>query len=91
MRGRSPSERAARARVVRRVSKLVEGDVLPLDLMPVPAWLASAWQDREVVEWDGRRVVVVSREGLIAMKRVAGRPQDLADIARLTGADHDDG
>ena len=30
-------------------------------------------------------IVVVSREGLGTMKRIAGRTQDLADIARLEG------
>jgi hypothetical protein len=28
--------------------------------------------------------------GLVAMKRLAGRPQDLADIAILEGTDEDD-
>lgn len=31
----------------------------------------------------GERLFVVSGEGLIKMKRQAGRPQDLADIDRL--------
>ncbi len=38
---------------------------------------------RLVVAWRQRQLVIVSRGGLIAMKRLAGRPQDLADIAAL--------
>jgi hypothetical protein len=34
-------------------------------------------------QWRGRAFDVVSAQGLIAMKRLAGRPQDLADIAVL--------
>jgi hypothetical protein len=34
---------------------------------------------------------VVSRDGLLEMKRIAGRPQDLADIARLTGESDEEG
>ena len=37
-----------------------------------------------LVEWEGRRVPVVSVGGLIRMKRVAGRPQDLVDIENLS-------
>ena len=31
----------------------------------------------------GKKLSIVSREGLIKMKTLAGRPQDLADIERL--------
>ena len=37
-----------------------------------------------------RDVAIVSRAGLVAMKRYAGRPQDLADIAALKEADDND-
>jgi hypothetical protein len=41
--------------------------------------------------WKGRVVRVVSVDGLITMKRLASRPQDLADIAKLSGdADDED-
>jgi hypothetical protein len=74
-----------RARRVRRISKTEGPEVLTLDLVILPPWLSEVWESREAIEWEGREITVVSREGLLAMKRVAGRPQDLADIARLTG------
>jgi hypothetical protein len=36
---------------------------------------------------EGRAIQVVSREGLRALERLAGRPQDLADLARLDELD----
>jgi hypothetical protein len=39
--------------------------------------------DRIDVAWRGHTVPMVSRAGLIAMKRVSNRPQDLVDIALL--------
>ena len=59
---------------------------MTLELVLLPSWLEGAWRTREAVEWEGRTITVVSREGLLAMKRAAGRPQDLADIAKLTGS-----
>ena len=44
----------------------------------------DVWSTRVLVEWEGRRVPVVSVGGLIRMKRVAGRPQDLVDIENLS-------
>ncbi len=73
------------ARRVRRVSKADGREVLTLDLVILPSWLADVWETREAVEWEGREIAVVSREGLLAMKRAAGRPQDFADNARLMG------
>jgi len=35
----------------------------------------------------GRDIVVVGREALIAMKALAGRPQDIADIQNLKDGD----
>ena len=34
-------------------------------------------------EVDGRAITVVSKEGLLKMKQIAGRSQDLADISLL--------
>ena len=44
---------------------------------------ADAWNQRVEVEVEGIRVNVIGRSHLIANKKAVGRPQDLADIARL--------
>jgi hypothetical protein len=44
---------------------------------------ASAWQRRRAFEVGGLTVACIGREDLIANKRACGRPQDLADVARL--------
>lgn len=43
----------------------------------------EAWRERTVVDIEGLRVPVLSRRHLILNKRAVGRPQDLADAARL--------
>jgi hypothetical protein len=78
------------ARTVHRVSKMDEGELLTLDLIIVAGPLEGVWRDRVLVEWEGRRVPVVSRVGLLSMKRLAGRPKDLLDIAALEGTDGDE-
>ncbi len=45
----------------------------------------SAWTRRLNLEIDGQQVPLLGREDLIANKRAAGRPQDLADVAALEG------
>lgn len=80
-----------RERTVHRVSKLDEGELLTLDLIVVAGAFEAVWNDRVVVEWEGRRVPVVSRAGLLTMKRMAGRPKDLLDIAALEGSEELDG
>jgi hypothetical protein len=72
-------------RQVYRVSKAIGEELLTVDLLLLPHFLEEVWQDRETYEVEGSVVHVVSRAGLIAMKRVAGRPQDLSDIADLEG------
>ena len=44
---------------------------------------SDAWNERIEVEVEGIRVNVIGRSHLIANKQAVGRPQDLADIARL--------
>jgi predicted nucleotidyltransferase len=66
-----------------RVSKAKGPDLLPLDLIIVTPVLEAVWESRISVEFDGITCPIVSREGLIAMKRLAGRRQDLVDIERL--------
>lgn len=42
-----------------------------------------AWERRTTVDIGGVDASFVSREGLLASKRAAGRPQDLLDLTRL--------
>jgi hypothetical protein len=85
--------RTATPREVQRISKLdpQTGELLTLDLMVVSPDLEDVWQTRITIEpTPGRSLVIVSRTGLVKMKRIAGRPQDLVDLARLEGGDDDD-
>jgi hypothetical protein len=70
-----------------RVTKVAHGEHLTIDLLAVTLVFAQVWSSRVDVSWEGRVLSVVSRDGLVAMKRLAGRPQDLADIAALRGPD----
>lgn len=73
-----------RAVEIRRISKIdSNGEVLSLDLLLVTPQVEDVWNTKENVDFLGRKLSVVSREGLIKMKTLAGRPQDLADIERL--------
>jgi hypothetical protein len=44
----------------------------------------AAWRERVTISVEGIEVPTISRDNLIANKRATGRPQDLADVARLT-------
>jgi hypothetical protein len=68
------------------ISKIVPGDpeVLLLEVIEVrPGATERAWQTRIDTEWEGQSLTVVSRSGLIGLKRLRGSPQDIADIALL--------
>lgn len=43
----------------------------------------EAWRSRIEVEFDGFRIPVIGKDALAANKQATGRPQDLADLARL--------
>lgn len=43
----------------------------------------EAWESKESMDLDGLQLWVLGREALIKNKRTSGRPQDLADAARL--------
>lgn len=79
-------------REVHRVSKLEDttGRMLSCDLMVVEHEYEDVWRGRERQLWNERATVVVSKGGLATMKRIAGRPQDLADLAKLEGTDDDE-
>lgn len=66
-----------------RVSRAVGTELITLDLMLVGPVFESVWADRELIQVGAQRLKVVSKNGLISMKEVAGRPQDLADIDAL--------
>jgi len=70
---------------IRRVSKIDQetGFVLSLDMLLVTPQIQQIWDSRVQASWEGGKLSVVSREGLIALKRLSGRPQDLADISAL--------
>jgi hypothetical protein len=63
------------------------GDLLPLDLLLVTPALEQVWATRERVGWQHGAVPVVSRAGLVAMKRLRGSGQDLDDIRALEDGD----
>lgn len=73
-----------------RISKAEGEDLLTLDLMLVTPLLEDVWRNRKTLTIEGRNVQVVSLEGLEKMKRLAGRPQDLADLDRLAETQEED-
>ena len=68
---------------IQRFTKPIDGHPLMLDALLVGGSLDGAWNSRQGAEIEGGRMVVVSRESLIALKLAAGRPQDLVDVQRL--------
>ena len=68
---------------IRRVSKITDGVVLSLDLLLVFDDIEEVWRSRERLPYMEREISVVSRDGLVFLKKRAGRPQDLADIHRI--------
>ena len=84
--------RGGKHREVQRISKIDpdSGALIPLDFLIVNEELAEVWNTRVTLEAGARRLTVVSREGLATMKRIAGRPRDLLDIADLEGTANDE-
>lgn len=72
-----------RERHVQRVSKLEGDDHLTLDLIIADHAFAGMLEDRIEIDLPEGVLEVVSIEALLRMKRLAGRPQDHADIERL--------
>jgi hypothetical protein len=68
---------------VRRVTKVLAGDHLILDLLLVNDELEDVWTSRQRVASQHGGITVVSREALVKMKAMAGRAQDLVDLDRL--------
>jgi hypothetical protein len=59
------------------------GDAMMLDLVFVSEDNRHVWNSRQIVMWRDKPLPVVSRDGLITLKRLRGGPYDLADIDRL--------
>ena len=73
---------------LQRVSKVdADGNLATVDFMLVDRNLASAWAGRVRLPFAGCDIVVIGREALVAMKALAGRPQDIADIQSLKDGD----
>jgi hypothetical protein len=72
---------------IRRLSQIdpESGDLLPLDFLLVTPELREIWDSRIAAEWEGGRLSVVTRDGLIKLKRWRNSGQDLADIEALEG------
>ena len=70
-----------------RVSKASGSELLSLDLIVVSPGLQEVWDAREFYEFSDVQCSTVSRAGLIKMKTIAGRPQDLVDIERLNNGE----
>ncbi|HKR61573.1 MAG TPA: hypothetical protein VJS64_17940 [Pyrinomonadaceae bacterium] len=70
---------------IRRLSKIDpdSGDLLSLDLLLVTPGIRTIWESRVELEWEGGKLSIVSRTGLIALKKLRGSGQDLDDIKVL--------
>jgi hypothetical protein len=52
-------------------------------MLLVTSEIRDIWETRVRAKLEGGQLSVVSKPGLIALKEMSGRPQDLADIAAL--------
>jgi hypothetical protein len=71
---------------VHRVSRVESKELFTVDLILADGAVSAAMDDRIQLPWGERSIWVVSRSALVAMKRLADRPQDRADLVAL-GAD----
>lgn len=70
---------------IRRISKIDKESkkLFTIDFLLVTEGLKRIWEDRKLIEWEDGKTWTVSREGLIEMKKISGRDQDLLDIKKL--------
>ena len=70
---------------IRRISKVDKETkiLITLDLLLVTEGIKEVWQNRKSFQWNRGIVNSVSKDGLILLKKISGRLQDLADIERL--------
>jgi hypothetical protein len=74
---------------IRRVSKIDDESkqLITLDLLIVSEGVEDVWRGRQMKDWEEGIACVVSSDGLMKMKMMAGRAQDLADIEKLMELD----
>ncbi len=74
---------------IRRISKINKGtkSLITIDFLLVTEAIAEVWGDRKMFKWNEGKIFSVSKEGLIFLKTISGRLQDLADIERLENED----
>ena len=70
---------------IRRISKIDKESkrLFTLDFLLVTEALKEVWKSRELIEWEDGKTWTVSREGLMQLKTISGREQDLLDIKKL--------
>lgn len=70
---------------IRRISKIDKESkrLFTLDFLLVTEGLKEIWENRELIEWEDGETWTVSRDGLIELKTISGREQDLLDIKKL--------
>lgn len=66
-----------------RLLKVEGTDYRMLDLIVPKRLDTKAWAERKWFDWNDLPICVVSIEGLVEMKRAAGRDQDKMDIRNL--------
>jgi hypothetical protein len=72
-----------------RATKVVGNGHLTLDLLEVSPSYLPAWSSRVTGTFKGRPLTVVTREGLIAKKRLSSRGKDRADIETLEASNEE--
>ena len=72
-----------------RATKAFEGRHLTVDLLEMTASYEPAWKSREIRNWNGRLLTVVSRQCPIEMKQLSTRLKDRADIEALENTDEE--
>jgi len=68
---------------VHRILKIEGSEHRILDLLVPKSLDTIAWTQRQWFDWNGLPICSVSRDGLIEMKRAAGREIDRLDIRQL--------
>ncbi len=78
-----------RERTVQRITKVEQGAHLVLDLISATGPFEGSLTDTVEVRLPEGPLRLVSKPTLIAMKRLAGRPKDLADLEALEAMEED--